>query len=44
MIVRLRMGDALSFDEIAYLALHVARMTTEAEAAAAMRPGGAAEG
>ena len=44
MIVRLRMGDDLSYDEIAYLALHVARMTTEVEAAAARRPGGAAEG
>lgn len=33
-IVRLRMGDALSYDEIAYLALHVARMTMEVEAAA----------
>lgn len=31
-IVRLRMGEALSADEIAYLALHVARMTMEAEA------------
>ena len=36
-IVQLRMGEELSFDEISYLALHVARMTTEVEAAAALR-------
>lgn len=36
-IVQLRMGDELSYDEISYLALHVARMTAEVEAAAALR-------
>ncbi|MBB5833150.1 PRD domain-containing protein [Brachybacterium aquaticum] len=39
-IVRLRMGEELTFDEIAYLALHVARMTAEAEAHRALRDGG----
>ncbi|MGY5765187.1 PRD domain-containing protein [Brachybacterium sp. DNPG3] len=38
-IVRLRMGDDLSPDEVSYLALHVARMTLEAEAAAAIGAG-----
>ncbi|MEE1618397.1 PRD domain-containing protein [Brachybacterium sp. J153] len=34
-IVQLRMGDELSYDEVSYLALHVARMTMEAESAGA---------
>ena len=33
MIVQLRMGERLSYDEISYLALHVARMATEAQTA-----------
>ena len=32
-IVQLRMGEGLSYDEISYLALHVARMATEAQTA-----------
>lgn len=38
-IVRLRMGEALSYDEIAYLALHVARMATEVETSASPQGG-----
>lgn len=36
-VVQLRMGEELTYHEIAYLALHVARMTAEVEAAAARR-------
>ncbi|MGP9536475.1 PRD domain-containing protein [Brachybacterium sp. AOP43-C2-M15] len=39
-IVRLRMGEDLTHDEIAYLALHVARMTTEVGAAEVLQKDG----